>query len=110
MKGISLPLETVVLLILAAIVLAALLGFFLGVFTPGKSEADLVRRQLEMCQQIASKDRTCNPANPEVAELIGTMKKENVCRPDRAACRFDQKDGDKSCINNCCQAFCPRIQ
>ncbi|MEM7813769.1 MAG: hypothetical protein QW548_02620 [Candidatus Aenigmatarchaeota archaeon] len=110
MKGISLPLETVVLLILAAIVLAALLGFFLGTFTPAQSEADLSRKQFLICQEIASKDPTCNPNNPVVTALVERMKNEKICRADRPACRLEPgQDQIKSCINNCCQAFCPRI-
>ena len=41
MKGIGLPIETIVILILAVIVLAAVIAFFLGVWNPNTREAQL---------------------------------------------------------------------
>jgi hypothetical protein len=107
LKGMSLPLETVVLLILSAIVLAALLGFFLGAFTPSQTEADLTRQQVSVCQEIASAGCLGNPA-----ETIATNKLvDKVCKPDRSACQkpsgLSTVETAKACIRSCCRIFCP---
>lgn len=59
LKGISLALETVILLILMAVVLAALMAFFLGVFNPAKSNLDSIREKESICVQYISRDPGC---------------------------------------------------
>jgi len=112
LKGISLPLETVVLLILAAIILAALLGFFLGTFTPAQSEADLVQQQLDKCQEIARlrcyTDEAKTAARTNLLTATGGAKP--LCRTDRPACSPTGPTGTQpvdNCIKNCCSVFCP---
>jgi hypothetical protein len=111
MKGMSLPLETVVLLILATIVLAALLGFFLGAFTPSQSEADMVRQQLNVCQEIARRgcyttDATTYASGSLTAATTGAKA---ICNSDRPACSpiGSQTTPIKNCIKSCCSVFCP---
>lgn len=107
MKGMSLPLETVIMLILAAVVLAALLGFFLGAFSPAQSEADLIRQQTLLCQQISNAN--CDPADPQIAPAVNNLV-NNVCRPERPACQKPTDptaDFATACIKSCCKAFCP---
>jgi len=98
MKGISLPLETVVLLILAAVILAALLGFFLGTFTPAQTEADLARQQIIVCQEVANMN--CDPDSDAAAKLLD----QGICKADRPACTGTTAT---DCVRSCCKIFCP---
>ncbi len=105
-KGVSLPLETVVLLILAAVVLGALLSFFLGIFTPTQSETELTRKQFTICQEVFNKDNLCRPTNVEVEarKLID----QGVCKSDRPGCNpIGTKSSIENCIATCCRIFCP---
>lgn len=109
MKGISLTLETVVMLILAAVVLAALLGFFLSAFTPANTEKDAVFAQSIACQKILAADPSgkCDPNKDGVAKVFNE-ELEKVCNAKRPTCS-DAGGGSKiqNCIRSCCRAFCP---
>lgn len=106
LKGMSLPLETVVLLILAAVVLAALLGFFLGTFTPAQSKIDILKKQSSLCQQIFSADSQCKYAGA-VIPLAAKLRSEVCGKPtDGPICSSKGAD-DPYCIKGCCSIFCP---
>ena len=97
-KGISLPLETVVLLILSAIVLGSLLSFFLGAFTPAQTGTELLRKQTTICQGIASAGCLDAP--------VATQQKINeVCgRPETPSC--SGSPDTQECVRTCCRIFC----
>lgn len=105
-KGAALALETIVMLILAAVVLGALLAFFLGIFTPTQSETELTRKQLTLCQQIATKDSLCRPGGA-AQDLVNRLAKE-VCQSTRPGCSTEgPKSREENCIASCCKIFCP---
>jgi hypothetical protein len=102
-KGMSLPLETVVLLILSAIVLGALLAFFLSAFTPSQRETDIMRQQMAICQEIQAKGCLSAPQ-----ELIGKLQAQKVCTlpgksDSRPACSGATAE---DCVKSCCRIFC----
>jgi hypothetical protein len=107
LKGMSLPLETVVLLILAAVVLAALLGFFLGTFTPAQSKIDILKKQSSLCQQIFSADPACDASKPGVAALANKLKSEVCGKPTDGPICSSKGSSDPYCIKGCCSIFCP---
>jgi len=113
MKGISLPLEIVVLLILAAIVLAALMGFFLQTFTPTQSKTQIIQTQTSLCQQMFFIDSQCRVAEiqkvPNGNALIGRLQNEVCGKPsDGPVCTpLGGIPGPESCIKGCCRMLCP---
>ena len=106
LKGISLPLETVILLILAAIVLAALLGFFMGTFTPAISKTDIIKKQTSLCQQIFTADPRCQYAGA-VIPLANRLQSEVCNKPSDAPVCVSKGADDPYCIKGCCSIFCP---
>lgn len=108
-KGISLPLETIVLLVLAAVVLAALLGFFRGVFGPTQTEVDLLQQQMNICTEIQQKGCNTPDAISAADKLLGPNP---ICKTDRPACsptkltptnnKDDCTDNVQCCIKSCC--------
>lgn len=110
-KGISLPIETVILLILAAVVLAALLGFFTGVVTPAQLRAGIIQKQSSLCTQIVTADVNCNAeqisknALPSVSGLPSKLMSDVCNKPsDSPICSGGSV---QDCIRNCCRTFCP---
>ena len=54
MKGIALPIETLVILVLAIVVLVGVIAFFLGVFNPSTSGIQLEAIKNLACQRFLS--------------------------------------------------------
>ncbi|MBI4014547.1 MAG: hypothetical protein HY365_01195 [Candidatus Aenigmarchaeota archaeon] len=120
MKGSSLPMDSVVMLILAVLVLGALVFFFFGTFTPG---ADAIKAQQTIasvcgelsqykdCSLVAFKsgkniaagdDETFKTAQGE------KLKELNIaCATTKAATCAGSGEAGQSCINICCQTYCP---
>jgi len=107
-KGMSLPLETVILLILAAVVLAALLAFFRSAFAPAQTESQAVQDQLRICQEIAQ-DGVCEAS--EASKLLtSTSGGAAVCRVERPSCSPGTSgDRNKNCVQSCCKIYCTRV-
>jgi hypothetical protein len=112
-KGIALPLETVVLLILAAVVLGAMLAFFLGIFTPTDLEQKRLRNQISICNEIFSKDPTCKSQDAIAIAENKLIRGENpdrleICKTGISGCNpSGSKTPGENCIATCCRAFCP---
>ncbi|MBI4895489.1 MAG: hypothetical protein HY831_03275 [Candidatus Aenigmarchaeota archaeon] len=120
MKGISLALETVILLILMAVVLAALMAFFLGVFNPSKTQLDTIRDKESTCVQYISRDPGCEHADAivegtepyntdkyrDAKTAIGKLK--TICRstPDNPPCGIKTCDSPSAVVKACCVSFC----
>ena len=108
-KGIALPLETVVLLILSGIVLAAMLGFFLGVFNPAQTEVELTRKQFTICQEISTKGCSPGKITPEAEQLAQRdLIQGKICTPTTAKQVRPTCNGNsaRECISSCCRIFC----
>ncbi|MFH0836558.1 MAG: hypothetical protein V1870_00345 [Candidatus Aenigmatarchaeota archaeon] len=126
MKGISLSMETVVLLILMVIVLAALLGFFTGIFNPAQTKIDMLRNKESLCLKYVSVDPGCGHAK-EIIEQKDSYKTgkyseaytaaysiaNNVCNKPTgdAVCGtgIDNPTGKPyECLLSCCSIQCGR--
>lgn len=114
MKGISLALETVIMLVLGTIVLGALLAFFFGVFTPAQSTATQLQEQNQICQNIFNTAPRCgitaNGVEPSVEGYADDLNKKKICSTQRADCNPGTSEDTqlryKSCIQTCCRLFC----
>ncbi|GEM_PF-2181549 len=122
MKGMSLALETVILLILMAVVLAALMSFFLGVFNPAKSQLDNIKNKESFCVQYISKDPGCAHAHDikdgttapySDGTKYGSAKTaitelEKICKstPDNPPCGTKTCDQAKDLVKACCPSYC----
>ena len=95
-KGMSLPVETVIVLVLAIIVLAALLFFFTGTFTPGADRVRLEQRKVDLCTKYVAADSQCK--NPATAEIrTGADGLDETCK----------KLGLSTVAGACCSTYCP---
>lgn len=108
-KGMSLPLETVILLILAAIVLWALIAFFFKFYPSAQNIVEVTNARSSLCQQIVSADPHCS-----LSELtrqgksgLATKLKSDVCgKPKDAPVCGSETDTPEQCITACCSLFC----
>ena len=113
MKGIALSLETVILLILMAIVLAALLSFFLGTFNPAKNKLDVIKQKESLCLQYVSIDPKCDidniqsPTSKTNAQSILDKLEKDVCG---SSLKNEVCSGTGSCLQACCSSYCPKVE
>ena len=107
MKGVSLSIETIVILILAVIVLAAMLVFFSGTTNPAADTLRATRMQTESCAAYVRKDPDCtdigiNDVPPDVkqkiAEACNILQGYDECR--------GQPPTNIACVRSCCKTFC----
>ncbi|MBI2584046.1 MAG: hypothetical protein HYW25_05235 [Candidatus Aenigmarchaeota archaeon] len=116
-KGISLSIETVVLVILAAVVIAVLLAFLWGAVNPAKNEVDLLRVQNEACSEISQVDLRCGLPDVDSNDIRGIVNEKLLkgnpapCNPNRPSCTPNRGlsqnlDPVASCIQTCCKIFC----
>ena len=56
MKGIELPINTLIILVIALLILIAIIAFFLGVWGPGTSGVTLEATKTSACQRFISLD------------------------------------------------------
>ncbi|MBI5332854.1 MAG: hypothetical protein HZB65_04730 [Candidatus Aenigmarchaeota archaeon] len=125
MKGISLSMETVVLLILMVIVLGALLAFFTGVFNPSQNKIEMLRNKESTCLKYVFIDPGCNHAK-EIAEataepyksgkypeaksametIAGTICNKPAGDPVCGAGITDPKTSRVQCLLSCCSIQC----
>jgi hypothetical protein len=100
MKGISLTSQTVVLMILAAIVLASLVIFYMNASNPSQVGIANIAKQTNLCQQQVRFDPSCAEEMPDSDSLI------KVCQElDYAKCQGDNIK-NLECIQQCCENFC----
>ena len=107
-KGMSLPIETVIILVLAAIVLAALLAFFLGVFNPGNQRVKTLGDLQSACFRYVSLDPDCDPAaaNLETSEVYTAIS--TIAGTDDGKNFGCTSGGSKaSIVASCCRVYCP---
>ena len=125
MKGISLSMETVVLLILMVIVLGALLAFFTSVFNPSQNKIEMLRNKESTCLKYVSVDTGCNHAK-EIAEaknepynagkyieaksametISTTICNKPTGDPVCGAGITDTKNSRVECLLSCCSIQC----
>ncbi len=101
-KGISLPVNMVIILIIAVIVLGVSLAFLLKVGSPGMDEA--ANRQLanKLCTQYVGKDPTCSDTSKADSELLEKLA-ATCAKLNYTECL---DIADVSCVKKCCSLFC----
>ena len=122
MKGISLALETIIVLILAITVLTVLSFFFTKQFGQGQTTIELLNGQREACSAYVRQNSKCTS---ETHRSVDTSNKDNVlgkltyycgrleghtdcpnkCRDaDPAKCK---DKASYNCVIQCCSLYCP---
>ena len=118
MKGISLAIETIIILILAVTVLSVLLFFFRENVNPAQDTVKYMQMQTNACSGYVSYNPRCvneelldNTARTELdsteikARIGEACKALNKIRGNYPACSGGS--GDMTCIRQCCKTFCP---
>jgi len=95
MKGISLATESIIIIILAVLVLAALLIFFGQVWIPGSGEVVDKMNQAKWCGEYVRISPNCDVSLIEGSDILEGIK---------VACRCPENDND--CVQSCCRTWC----
>jgi len=118
MKGSALPMETIVAMVLAVIVLAAVLLFFFGTFTPATEEVKARQTVASICGEY-SLSVQCRSVNEFIGRegLVGPLapsdSQDKLVRLSGAchATGVSQCSAaglpDDNCLKVCCSVFCP---
>ena len=100
MKGVSLSIETIVILILAVIVLGALLIFVSPVFNEGQSRTSNELKRTRLCDAYVQDDPKCDGDQDVDAQIMQDL--EETCR-NLGKC---ESLSGKDCARDCC-IVCP---
>ncbi len=94
-KGLALATETIVVMVLAGVVLAALLMFFGGTFTPAKDEAKKTFNHARWCGDYVRYDSNCDDYYTDFWKKL----------PDAAAGETSVKVTIRTELNTVCKAL-----
>ncbi len=100
MKGISLATESIIIIILAVLVLAALLIFFGSVWIPGSGQVVDTMKQAQWCGEYVKINPNC------VGSVTGY---DNILKHIRDACGDNicpSAIDDTTCAQKCCRTWC----
>ena len=95
MKGISLTIESIVIIVLALLVLAALFLFFGGIFTPSKDNIYNTAEHARWCKEYISLHPDCEGDSRIQGTNIQT-KLDALCTNFEGANKY----------RDCCASFC----
>jgi len=103
-KGESLPINYIIILVLALIVLAVGIGFLFGVGGGPMSQAELIKQQQLLCGSYLRSDPTCKYDGVEVDSDTKT-KLGSVCQKlgGYSSCTGSLS---KDCLKQCCSTYC----
>ncbi|MFC2143446.1 hypothetical protein ACFLQN_03535 [Candidatus Aenigmatarchaeota archaeon] len=122
MKGISLAIETIIVVILAVTVLTVMLFFFRSQTSPAQETLELINRQTSGCSGYIFYDYRCN--NNIDTELRADLLESGILEKIAKSCAgLYIKEGsyprcagkatvspansdDLQCIQQCCRTFC----
>ena len=104
MKGISLSIETVIVMIIAAVVLAVLVLYFKGTVFQGKSQIDAEGERAKACADYMKLDKNCDGKADDSASsgLLDPARKRivEICNQlNYPECKPNDNSG---CIHKCC--------
>ncbi len=105
-KGISLAIDTTVIIILAVVVLAVLIGIFFVVIGPVGPEISARIKQTQVCNAYRSFDADCD--GKEYTQYARDSKNENLLKELGTACNTLRISGcstdsaSYTCIKACC--------
>jgi len=113
-KGMALPIETIVVIILAVMVLVILTTYFLGVWGEKKQTADQLQQQLTgSCLEYITKAASCDYQSLDITirqnvqnavSNIKLMCNQPVGNP---VCSCRTGASDQEIIRTCCRVYCP---
>jgi len=115
LKGIALSIETVVLIVLAAIVVTVLLAFLMGVINPADNEIKFLQKQQRACGEIVQIDPQCGVnrdgnVDPRISEVVSDQLMAGnppPCSDERPSCNPTGSGSDVlNCLRSCCRTFC----
>lgn len=95
-KGVSLTLETIVVLTLSVLVLGVLLYFFSSNFYPAQTKIDDLNSQRDLCIKHMNNDPECK--KPGGTELVKLCQKLG----------YEKCKTASDCVPSCCSLFCPQ--
>src|SRR3989344_2602439 len=102
MKGVSLSIETIVILILAMIVHASLLIFVSPVFNEGQSRTSNELKRTRLCDAYVQDDPKCDGTGARDVDAQIVQDLEETCR-NLGKCESLNRD---DCARDCC-IICP---
>jgi len=106
MKGISLAIETIIVIILAVTVLSVLLLFFTGTGGPAQNRVMAESQRTLMCGTYTSENPTCNPTATLTTPLPNLAK---ICKSvDVQSCQgtLASATDTGNCYKDCCATYC----
>jgi hypothetical protein len=123
MKGVTLPIETIVILVLAIIVFGVLLWFFVLSSSPSMNIAQLKQQQSILCSSYQERNVYCSKSEHEnmvyssqIAKIIEICYQINLedntypnCDEDLYDNRYNEEDQAGKgyyCVTECCHMFC----
>jgi len=117
MKGVSLAIETIIVIILAVSVLTVMLFFFRSNFTPAETIVQLIAKQNNACSGYVFYDYDCDgTANSPLTGNANTEFENIKTRIAEACDGLNKQRGDypscagastgNACIKECCRSFC----
>jgi hypothetical protein len=104
MKGMALPMETIVILVLAIIVFAAVLAFFLGIFPGASNEVRLEADRNRLCGRYATTYPDCDNLGEESEGLREELA--GVCAELGYSYCYKGSPAGISCVIQCCSVYC----
>ncbi len=111
MRGISLPIETTIVLILAAIVLVALLFFFSGTFNPSVERIKLEQQKVNLCTEYVSVDSECSDKGVgKVYTVKGSKILVDLADLGKKLgySKCDTPGATAECVQQICTTYCPQ--
>lgn len=118
MKGVSLAIETIIVIILAVTVLTVLLYFFRSTQGPAEDAIKLLRLQTNACSAYVFYDERCT-GNIIDETLRNQLSNSQILQNIASACSglsrqhggdypgcANQNTASPQCIKECCRTFC----
>ena len=114
MKGVALPIETIVIISLAIIVLVALLMFFTGIFGPSAELVKLKSEQSTWCSSYHQSNPNCdedghnNNVGDDIKKALARIcTRLNSLEGGYPACIYGEDEpAGLACAQECCKMFC----
>ncbi|MBI5347104.1 MAG: hypothetical protein HZB66_00660 [Candidatus Aenigmarchaeota archaeon] len=112
MKGFTLAVDTVVIIVVAGVVLLVILAFFKGSGSQGASQANLQQERTTICREYVQMDLNCDGTADDssaAGKLKETRKKVvDICAKlgGYASCDDEKKGVVSGCVHDCCGFLC----
>ncbi len=106
MKGISLAIETVVILIIAIVILGILTYFLIGQSLPGLDKIKMQQDAAALCASYVQIDTDCSGTSTEINKFSDKTAFAKLCKDlGHASCSGILNE---ACLKQCCSTLCPK--